>query len=286
MNREIIEEMATLYALGTLPEAEMESFETLIRSDRSVQQLVHECQRLNEFDARDGDMVEPPFQSYSRIMSRIDEAVAPKVEAPVAAPAKSRIVPFLAWSGWGLAACAAIALGVSIFGGKPAGSANADIVLNNLANPRVVAVKPPSENVSLEDRMLELSGLAEAYWFSREGIPEDQRIASSDADRPGPALSGGFTIFDKAYQMGYIAVENLPREQAGKSYHVWAKTRDGTRTVRAGALPIGSESRGLFFFDLSGLPNVKSLDEVTFFVTEESTDEPEKPGPMVVLSQY
>ena len=78
----------------------------------------------------------------------------------------------------------------------------------------------------------------------------------------------------------------MPREEQGKSYHVWAKTGTGAQAVRAGALPIGNESRGLFFFDLSGLPEVSSLDQVSFFVTEESTSEPAEPGPMVVLSHF
>ncbi len=277
-----------LYALGTLPDSEIESFEALARKDRSVQQLVHEYQRVNEVSARAAPTAEPPFQAYSRIMAEIE---GPSRSAPPVATATPRrqsgaLLRFAAWSGWGLAACAAVALGLAYFSGKPAG-AKSDIVLNTLANPRLVAVKTPSDAVSMEDRMFELSGLAEAYWFSREGVPEGQLLTASSesAERPIEPLSGGFTIFDNAYQIGYIAVENLPQEQRGKSYHVWAKTKEGGQVVRAGSLPIGNESRGLFFFDLSSLPKVKSLDQVTFFVTEEATEDPEKPGPMVVLSQ-
>ena len=286
MNKEIIEEMAMLYALGTLPEAEVAAFEELMRREHTARQLVHEYQRITEAAAREAAATEPSFHIYPSLMSRIDILERGATEEVKTAPSGGRLLSFAAWSGWGLAACASLALGLSIWSGGGA-TAQPEIALNSLANPRLVAVKTPSAEVSREDRMLELSGLAEAYWFSREGVPVDQQLADAGSGRlEGEPLSGGFTIFDSAHQIGFIAVENLPREEQGKSYHVWAKTGAGAQAVRAGALPIGNESRGLFFFDLSSLPEVSSLDQVSFFVTEESTSEPAKPGPMVVLSHF
>ena len=130
--------------------------------------------------------------------------------------------------------------------------------------------------------MLELAGLAEAYWFSREGIPDGQLLGAGDAEEA--QLSGGFTIFDRQYNIGFIAVENLPREAPNRSYHVWAKTDVLDEPVRAGTLPIGDESRGLFFFDLTDLPKEANAESLSFFVTEEVNASPLTPSDVVVLS--
>lgn len=272
MNKELVEEQAQLYALGILPGSEREEFERRIREDSETRALVHEYQFLTELDA-EAARIDPPFQVFSQVMETIEGAASLR---------KSKRTPLLAWSGWAAAACAAVALGASFFSGPGDLPASSDIVLNNLANPRLVAVKTPSESVTVEDRMLELAGLAEAYWFSREGIPSDQLLGPDGAEVA--ELSGGFTIYDRRFKIGFIAVENLPREAPDTSYHVWAKTSPTATPVRAGTLPIGEESRGLFFFDLSGLPSDASLDSLSFFVTEEESESPNQPSKMIVLS--
>ncbi|EDY81640.1 hypothetical protein VDG1235_1258 [Verrucomicrobiia bacterium DG1235] len=280
MNKELIEEKAQLYALGTLPDEEVEDFEAQIRSDRETQGLVHEYQRLAELDASSGE-AEPPFHAFAHIMEEIDGGVAGQgATAPTGSG--NKLVSFVTWGGWAVAACAVAVLGLGLFDEGGGESAESDIVLNNLGNPRLVAVQTPSEEFDVEDRMLELAGLAEAYWFSREGIPEDQLLESEDTQVAD--LSGGFTIYDRRYNIGFIAVENMPREAPNKSYHVWAKTSETAKPVRAGTLPIGEESRGLFFFDLTSLPQDASKDSLSFFVTEEDSETPLSPSEVVVLS--
>lgn len=279
MNNELIEEKAQLYALGILPESEQEEFENQVREDRELQALVHGYQKLGELDAVPGRR-EPPFQAYASIMEQID---APARSRQGKRPSGSKLASFVTWGGWATAACAALAFGLSIFSEQEGAAAKSDIVLNNLANPRIVAVQTPSEEITVEDRMLELAGLAEAYWFAREGIPSGQFL-EGQADAEVAEMSGGFTIYDRRYNIGFIAVENLPREAPNKSYHVWAKTKPTAAPVRAGTLPIGDESRGLFFFDLSTLPAGASLDSLSFFVTEEESENPVSPSGMVVLS--
>lgn len=281
MNNELIEEKAQLYALGMLPEVEREEFETQIRTDRGLQALVHDYQQLGELDASPS-LMDPPFQMYSRIMEEIDGAQARTRESQDKS-SMGTLVAFVTWGGWAAAACTAFALGLSFLGGKSGEKSQSDIVLNNLGNPRIVAVETPSEEFAVEDRMLELAGLAEAYWFSREGIPSGQLLEGED-DTELAELSGGFTIYDRRYNIGFIAVENLPREAPNKSYHVWAKTDPAALPVRAGTLPIGEESRGLFYFDLSNLPPDASLDSLSFFVTEEESEDPVTPSQLVVLS--
>lgn len=280
MNNELLEEKAQLYALGLLPQSERSDFETQIREDRSTQALVHDYQQLLELDASSEER-SPSFQVYAGIMDEIDESPE---SAPLEGAARqgSKIASFVAWGGWAVAACVVAVFGLGLIGSGGSSSAQSDIVVNNLGNPRIVAVQTPSEDVSLEDRMLELAGLAEAYWFSREGIPSGQLLESDDTEVA--QLSGGFTIFDRQYNIGFIAVENLPREAPNRSYHVWAKTAGLDAPVRAGTLPIGDQSRGLFFFDLTHLPESADRDSLSFFVTEEESASPLKPSSVVVLS--
>lgn len=281
MNREILEEKAQLYALGTLPEEEMSEFEAHVRSDRETQQLVHDYQRVMELDAR-VETEEPPFHAFASIMKQIeskDVATQPSHSDSQSALG-SKLVSFVSWSGWAAAACMAFVLAWSVLGPKDRQS-RSDIVLNELGNPSIVQVQTPSDQLQVEDRMLELANLAEAYWFAREGIPDGQLLAGGNS--PDSEFSEGFTIFDRKYNIGFIAVENLPREAPNKSYHVWAQLDDDEPPVSAGTLPIGDESRGLFFFDLANLPKDADHESLSFFVTEEVAESPTSPSSMIVL---
>ncbi|MBC2607240.1 anti-sigma factor domain-containing protein [Pelagicoccus albus] len=273
MNNELIEEKAQLYALGILPESEVEEFETQIKSDRQLRDLVHEYQRLTELDLYQGKD-EAPFHVYSKVMEQLD---GPKQSEK----RNLNLSQALSWGGWAVAACVAAVMWLGGASGGQVGETSSDIVVNNLGSPRIVPVPTPSDEYALEDRMLELAGLAEAYWFSREGIPEGQLLESDDAEVT--QLSGGFTVFDKRFNIGFIAVENLPKEAPDRSYHVWARTSESETPVRAGTLPIGEESRGLFFFDLTQLPQGANVDSLSFFVTEEKEESPSSPSKMVVL---
>lgn len=281
MNREILEEKAQLYALGTMPEEELGEFEDRIREDRETQALVHEYQRVVEIDLRGGRQ-EPPFHVYAEVMKRIDSNDAtPRETETEGAPAKAgTLVSILSWSGWAAAACMAL---VFVLGGvgQRAERSSSDIVLNELGNPSIVQVQTPSEELQIEDRMLELANLAEAYWFSREGVPDGQLLTAENT--PNSEFSEGFTIYDHKYNIGFIAVENLPREAPDKSYHVWAQLNENEPPIRAGSLPIGDESRGLFFFDLANLPEGANYDTLSFFVTEEAAELPSTPSSMIVL---
>jgi len=270
--------MAQAYALGLLPEQELAAFEARVRGSRELRQLVYEYQALLEQDASSMEQ-EPSFEVYAGAMARI-EAMDEPAETTGKGAGRTFYRPLLSWSGWAAAAGIALALSAGWIGHEKQ-SAESDIVLNELGNP-IVKVPTPRAEFELEDRMLELANLAEAFWFSREGVPSGQLLGEEE---PGAQkFTAGFTIFDRKHNIGFIAVENLPSEALEKSYHVWARVRDGIPPVRAGTLPVGEESRGLFFFDLSGLPAGADLQALSFFVTEEESDEPIRPSEVVVLS--
>ena len=129
-----------------------------------------------------------------------------------------------------------------------------------------------------QDRLVELTGLAEAYWFSREGLPPEDGL---DAD----AFTGGFSIYDRKIKIGVIGIENIPEGRLGTYYNVWARVAEDADPVWAGMLKSEDAGSRLAFFDLSSNETIMDRDEaVSFFVTEESQKRPERPEGRVVLS--
>ena len=286
MNNEEKREKAFLYACGALKADEIERFEEEVRVDQDLQAEAYVWQKMNEQDVRAIEQVELPFQSYTGIMSRINE------EETKLAPKNANhgsVASFLNWGGWAIAACAVLAFALTWEGSEPAGNgvprfmgdaSTSDIVLNDLGKPgRPATMVVSNIDTGFEDRMMEVAELAEAYWFSREGLPpaEAEETASEQ-------WSDGFTIFDHKYKIGFIGVENMPESRVGKFYNVWARSGADGSAVWAGSLPMGDASRGLFFFDLSNNEEIAPLgNAVSFFVTEDRTDRPDMPQGPVVL---
>lgn len=287
-NNEELHEIALQYALGTLPESGSESFESHLDSDRELQDLVHEWQLVNEEDARDHEQLEPSFRVLSTVMAEIEGGG--KLAAKSAKSGlKSNLVSFLSWGGWAAASGLAVFLGLTI--GEPLNSngtvaamlphSGSDILLDDLGNPDLArTLLIGQEQDEFQDRLLELTGLAESYWFSREGLPREGG-EGLDAE----AFSGGFSIFDRKIKIGVIGIENIPEGRLGTYYNVWARVSEDSDPVWAGTLKSDDAGSRLAFFDLSSNATIKDRDEgVTFFVTEETEKHPERPKGRVVLS--
>ena len=79
-------------------------------------------------------------------------------------------------------------------------------MLNELGNPEQTSlVASEGDEEEFQNRLLELTGLAEAYWFSREGLPPEPG-SGVDAEE----FSGGFSIYDRKIKIGVIGIENIP----------------------------------------------------------------------------
>jgi len=273
-----LREEAFQYALGTLPASEHEAFERRLKTDRELQNQVHEWQRVNEEDALDCEQIEPPFQSYASIMSEIDG------EASSHSTAGSPLASFYSWGGWAAAACLAVLFGLTIAGPLEDRTevTTSDIVLKDLSNPEAVASIPADQEEEVfQDRLLELTGLAEAYWFSREGLPPATPQEGVDAQ----AFTGGFSIYDNKIKIGVIGIENIPEGRLGTYYNVWAQVSEGGDPVWAGMLEPGEAGSRLAFFDLSSNADIQEENQgISFFVTEENETHPERPEGPVVLS--
>ncbi|HCR30259.1 MAG TPA: hypothetical protein DIV79_09610 [Opitutae bacterium] len=284
MNKEELQEKALQYALGTLPQSEHEEVERLVSEHRELRSIVYEWQKVNEVDACECDQVEPSFHIYSSVMSRIDSAN----EANQSRKTGSRGAPlhFLAqWGGWAAAAGLAIFSGISMSQlaneSSNASPAESDIVLNELGNPEQTSlVASEGDEEEFQNRLLELTGLAEAYWFSREGLPPEPG-SGVDAEE----FSGGFSIYDRKIKIGVIGIENIPEGRLGRYYSVWAKPSEAGDPVWAGMIQQGEPASRLAFFDLSSNDTIQDSDEaIFFFVTEETEKRPVRPEGKIVLS--
>ena len=162
--------------------------------------------------------------------------------------------------------------------GSPAES---DIVLNELGNPQQTSlVASEGGEEEFQNRLLELTGLAEAYWFSREGLPPE-----TDNGVDAQEFSGGFSIYDRKIKIGVIGIENIPEGRLGRYYSVWAKPSKASEPVWAGMIQQGEPASRLAFFDLSSNDTIQDSDEaISFFVTEEMEKRPTRPEGKIVLS--
>ena len=292
-------DLAVQYALGVLPRRQVHDFESHLRVDSELQELVSELQEMNEMDARESPVVTPPIDGYSRILEQI---------APVAVQSnltRSNIVPFLGWAGWGLAACFAAAFFVVRSGPRSGEVTVADssvgsssIIVSELTNVRpqltstsATASNPPLASGGVELRVLELANLAEAFWSSRLGqdsgggartMLADTKLISRESSEN---QSEGFTVFDRELKVGVIAVDSLPEIQPNRSFHIWARRGPNQPPVWAGSIPVGERDSGLFFFDLTDSdPDLIRAQNLSFFVTQESSATPSKPEGRVVLT--
>ncbi len=292
-------DLAVQYALGILPRKQVHDFESQLRVDSDLQQVVSDLQELNEMDARESPVVAPPIDGYSRILEQIAPvAVHPKLT-------RSNIVPFLGCAGWGLAACFAAAFFV-VRSGSHSGEVtvaessvgSSSIIVSELTNARAqltstgtTTSNPPLASGGVELRVLELANLAEAFWSSR--LDQDsgggartlltevkQRNRESTENQ-----SEGFTVFDRELKVGVIAVDSLPEIQPNRSYHIWARRGTNEPPVWAGSIPVGEANSGLFFFDLTNSdPDLIRAQNLSFFVTQESSSTPDRPEGRVVLT--
>jgi len=292
-------DLAVQYALGILPRRQLPDFESELRVDPDLQELVSDLQELNEMDAFESPLVDPPIDGYSRILEQLAPvALKPRIT-------RSNIVPFLGWAGWGLAACFAVAFFV-VRSGLPRGERSmadsaagaSSIIVSELthARPQLTSTSAPRPSPSpasggVELRVLELANLAEAFWSSRLGQDTGGGARTLLADTKLRAResaenrSEGFTVFDRELKVGVIAVDSLPEIQPNRSYHIWARRGADEPPVWAGSIPVGDTNSGLFFFDLTDSdPDLIRARNLSFFVTQESSPTPGKPEGRVVLT--
>lgn len=290
-------DLAVQYALGVLPRKQVPDFESQLRVDAELQDLVSDIQRINEWDAGEAPPVEAPIDGYSRVLEELTQRPASPTES------RNNILPFLGWAGWGLAACFAAAFfmvrssgpdEVNLASASAPATGSSAIIVSELtaARPTLASASAPTPaGGGVELRVLELANLAEAFWSSRLGPATggNARTMLADAkmrtNEVAEQASGGFTVFDRELRIGVIAVEDLPAAKPNRSYHIWARHGSAESPVWAGTIPVGESDGGLFFFDLThSAIELIQAQNLSFFITEESSLTPDQPKGRVVLT--
>jgi len=292
---QVTNDLAVQYALGILPRKQVPEFESHLKGDAELQDLVSDIQRINEWDAAESVPVEPPIDGYSGVLEQLSARPMPATEA------RNNLIPFLGWAGWGLAACFAAAFfiirtsgpsEVALASAPVVGSSSIIVSELTAARPSLTSASAPAPaSGGVELRVLELANLAEAFWSSRlgEGTGGNARTMLADAKlqtgETPHSNSEGFTVFDRELRMGVIAVDSLPDAQPNRSYHIWAHRGAGEPPVWAGTIPVGESDGGLFFFDMAqSAIELIQAQNLSFFITEESSLTPDRPEGRVVLT--
>ena len=272
------EELACLYLLDQLEPAERASFEAQLLRDPQLAALVGELESTLARRVRSLPQVEPPADLLGRIDSRID-----RLSAEEPSTAGGRSLQPLPWAyRWGIAALAAVALGLLALHGvrnRPVIDGSSFAIFVGLDSRRSMSAELPLEKgpADADARFIQLASMAERFWERPEARPV----------KSGPSAAGGrgYALYDPASNQGFIAVRQLPAIKAGRLYHLWILDTASGEAREAGILPAGVSNGGLYFFSVaSGSPTPGGVD---FFVTSEDTETPpsKRPSGEVVLGE-
>ncbi len=240
-DRERREELATLYALGTISSAERIELQHAHRDGgagvdseaaadaREVSTLVRDLTRAAVGLAQAAPQVEPPAQLRARVLSsvtgkRFGAAVVPIAAAPAPAPAApatatAAVRPVRAWPGW-LAAAAAFVLAVGVGAYALQLRGRVEQANDQLAAATTRATKAERDLVSIQQAL----GNAEAQ--TRTLRLEAAVLIAPDMTRVDlagqpVAPSAAARAFWSRTQGLVFAANHLPALPANKTYQLW-----------------------------------------------------------------
>ena len=261
------EELASLYVLDKLDPGQKRAFEARLQADADLLHLVRKLELALEDQIRALPQREAPAAAFERIRSRIQ----PKERDPL--PERVVSMRWVSLAGWGMAAILGLGLGLTYFltsGGRPpaSGSASLVLVVGMDAQSNQWKTIPLAATADASESFAQLAILAEELW-------KDPRRLPGHANEPNPANthSSGYTVFNPASKMGFIAIQQLPQPVAGKHYYLWVKDPYSNHLERAGLIPLRDTNQGLYSFALPRNSSITS-DRVLFFITEESSADP------------
>jgi hypothetical protein len=264
-----IEELACLYVLDQLGEAERASVEVRLTHDAELATAVRAAE-----SALEDQVLALPRHEPSPVVSMRIEAEIEKLS-----PSETRASLFSTIARWGIAAAIAASVGtLAYLNLNPSkGSYQPHMVLVGLdsANSTLADLPMVQEPKDADASFIQLASLAQHYWKKPEELPV--KLAPSGG-------GSGYALFDEASNQGYIAIRRLPAPEDGQRYHLWLLDTATGNVREAGILPAADSSRGLYFFSVEpGVP-IRS-DRLNFFVTAEDGSQgvPAQPRGKVVL---
>ncbi|MEP6664244.1 MAG: anti-sigma factor [Verrucomicrobiota bacterium] len=252
MINEQLEEQASLYVLGLLPESELAEFEKQLPGHADLRELVKQLQASADWLALTTPQIVPAADLKSKILAAIDR----KSGAP------DKIVPlrnsagFSVWFPWSLAACFAILAAVS-FSEK------------NSVHQEITELH--AKVSSLEKN---LAALENKDRFSQ------MRIAVLNSLLENSPKAVAVSVWDKEKQNGVLIVENLQPLPPDKDYQLWVIDSRYANPVDAGVFQVDAAGKVRFQFKPK-LP-ITNFEKVAVS-QERKGGVPKAVGPMVLL---
>ncbi|MDA0349102.1 MAG: hypothetical protein O3C43_18815 [Verrucomicrobia bacterium] len=267
------QELASLYVLDKLTPDERSSFENLLETDTELVLLLRELESAVEDQVRDLPQYNAPDGLFSKIQSQVQPF-------PQVANSKPFItISWASFAGWGMAAALLLGVGLTLFvtnrDGPIAGANSQPVLLivgmnsDSSAFKTIPTVIPEDEF----ENFVQLTQMAEIFWAHPEQLP-----ATINNSPLANTRGSGYAVFDPQSKHGFIAIQNLPRQEKGKNYFLWLKDPKANVLECAGIIPLLEKNEGLYFFELEDNSPISSA-RVAFFVTEENTSEPKLSHP-------
>lgn len=272
-------ELASLYVLDKLTPDERRVFEKRLETETELVLLVRELEIAVEEQVRKLPQQEAPAHLFSKIESKVYS------ESPAVNSKPTVSISWPIFAGWGMVAALLLGVGLTLLvthrdsgGGAPTAQPVYLVVgmdSDSSAFKTIPAVISQGDLGSFGD----LTQMVENYWDHPDELPT--KVGASPLAN---TLGSGFAVFDPQSKHGYIAIQNLPKQEDGKNYFLWVKDPQANLLECAGIIPMQDRNNGLYFFELDDNSPISS-SRVAFFVTEETASEPmlEKPGGEMVL---
>lgn len=261
-----LEELASLYVLDRLENSERSEFEAQLARDPELQQLVRELEAAVERRIRSLPQYNPPRKLLSRIEAQLASASpGPARNSDTVASVTSFWPTFARWS---LAAAAVIALSAATFfllDRHRATPAPIVLVVGLDATGSTITTLPFPTGSDDADRFAQLASLAESYWTQPRKIPTSP-VTSADG-------ATAYALFDPATRQGFIGVQQLPANAAGKRYRLWVIDATSGKAWDAGVLPLNTSTRGLYSFSVD-LTTKAAPAKLDFLITAEDPGSP------------
>jgi hypothetical protein len=268
------QELASLYVLDKLTPDECCSFEERLETDTELVLLLRELESAVEDQVRELPQYQAPGGLFSKIQSQV------QTYQSVVDPKPFITISWATFAGWGMAAALLLGVGLTLLvttrdESVPGGFNGQPVLLivgmnsDSSAFKTIPTVIPEDEF----ENFVQLTAMAENFWDHPEQLPTTINKSPLTNTR-----GSGYAVFDPQSKHGFIAIQNLPKQEKGKNYFLWLKDPQANVLECAGILPILEKNEGLYFFELDDNSPISSA-RVAFFVTEENTAEPKLSHP-------
>jgi hypothetical protein len=267
------QELASLYVLDKLSPDERCSFEKRLETDTELVLLLRELESAVEDQIRDLPQHKAPAGLFSSIQSQVHPHSQEVTSKPFIT------ISWASFAGWGMAAALLLGVGLTLLvtnRDESMTSPNSQPVLLVVGmNSDSSAFKTIPTVISEDEfeNFVQLTQMAENFWDHPEQLPATMN------DSPLANTRGsGYAVFDPQSKHGFIAIQNLPKQEQGKNYFLWLKDPKANVLECAGIIPLLEKNEGLYFFELEDNSPISSA-RMAFFVTEENTSEPKLSHP-------